>query len=1028
MRSRKDAVISLAIFLLPWIFFLPGSIGYLGIGDTFLYEHPIREFMARTLLTQGRIPLISPYILSGFPIIGDPMDSPFFPLSWLHIFLEPVWAMNIELLCIYGLASAGTYLFTRSLGLSRLSGIFSAICFTYGGFMLGWHFARGIIAPLSIFPFVLIAVQKLKESFSFKWLAMGGLMVGVQYFSGHPQLTLYSSLFCFLFALWPSQANSRLVSRLISVISIYILGVGISAVGILPAYWSGSQSARAGLSYEEFSTSSAHFFDIIGSLALWGPIESREVSFHAGIAALALCVLALWRTKRGKKHVSGLTGFFAFAALLYALFALGENTPLHRVLHHVPFWNLFSAPKRHAAFVTFALSILAAFGLDRLLRNEKLKLTSNLATTITIVLVAVTLVSSRIAAGKWYGGLNSNSRDNFSQRPVLGELYHSLPDGPWRVFTLVNSGNHVIEFLPDIGAPNLNMRHEMESAAGYQNLMPARYKEFLGDLSTSSVPDKVFSTFTPGGKLFDVLNVRLFALPEEYLEAGSIKLYGPKVPFSWKGIKFAEPLGLRVGPMETKKIYISPTEADGIALITSIRTDKEVPPGSIVAEVNILSETGGFATVPLVAGVYTADSRLTASRFSNPEKIRQISIQEPVEISPDHPLERVFEEPFKASKVQLITHLANAAELKQGEAAAQLILSSPDGKEVTIQLKAGIDTAEWRVADKSINASHRLPESSIPIKGATGIQGHKFETVLHLDGTLVSSLKIKPLGKDSIMNVSHLSFLTEGATPEIVLVPLGKRQAAYEAFDFSRSREFPPVGYFSEFQFRGVFKTKIIEVKNLLEDGELFIDYIALKNGEKIIIPSRLAAFLYDEEHFGLVQKSNGIMVFENKKAFPRIWLVNKVEKLAPSSIRDGLAGILPEKELHPANVAYVEEIDNELADMPGKTDPNTKLEVKSIEAEEIVFEVESKDKTMAVLSVPYSDGWKAYIDDARTKIYRVDYVLMGVPVKPGKHKIVFKFELAAFELGKKISALSLLIVGVLFGISVFKKKTAHED
>lgn len=54
--------------------------------------------------------------------------------------------------------------------------------------------------------------------------------------------------------------------------------------------------------------------------------------------------------------------------------------------------------------------------------------------------------------------------------------------------------------------------------------------------------------------------------------------------------------------------------------------------------------------------------------------------------------------------------------------------------------------------------------------------------------------------------------------------------------------------------------------------------------------------------------------------------------------------------------------------------------------------------------SVPYEDGFTAYVDGAETTIYKVDYGMMGIVVPEGEHEIEFKYTLSGLDIGKKIS------------------------
>jgi hypothetical protein len=85
------------------------------------------------------------------------------------------------------------------------------------------------------------------------------------------------------------------------------------------------------------------------------------MALYAGLPTLVLAGVALWSRPRDP-----LVRFFAAAALIALLLALGDTTPFHGLLHSLPVFRALRAPARYVLLVDVALAVLAALGLDSL--------------------------------------------------------------------------------------------------------------------------------------------------------------------------------------------------------------------------------------------------------------------------------------------------------------------------------------------------------------------------------------------------------------------------------------------------------------------------------------------------------------------------------------------------------------------------------------------------------------------------------------------------------------------------------------
>ena len=98
--------------------------------------------------------------------------------------------------------------------------------------------------------------------------------------------------------------------------------------------------------------------------------------------------------------------------------------------------------------------------------------------------------------------------------------------------------------------------------------------------------------------------------------------------------------------------------------------------------------------------------------------------------------------------------------------------------------------------------------------------------------------------------------------------------------------------------------------------------------------------------------------------------------------------------------------------------DSSATIKMTSFDNDAIEYESSSSAPGYAVLSeVYYPKGWNAYIDGKPVAYYNTDYILRGMPVPAGKHKIRFAFEPASVSKGRSYMFLgSILTLLALLG------------
>jgi len=162
-----------------------------------------------------------------------------------------------------------------------------------------------------------------------------------------------------------------------------------------------------------------------------------------------------------------------------------------------------------------------------------------------------------------------------------------------------------------------------------------------------------------------------------------------------------------------------------------------------------------------------------------------------------------------------------------------------------------------------------------------------------------------------------------------------------------------------------------------------------------------------------------------NPQALGNVWFVKGIEyKKGPAEVMSSLSNF------NPKDTAIVEEKDKN-AELSGLSfDSTATIQLVNNKNDEVNYTSNSSQKQLAVFSeVYYKLGWKAYIDNVETPIYKANYVLRSLVVPAGKHDIRFEFKPTSVNAAQKASifASALLWLVVLGGLFQWIKKNTKQ-
>lgn len=360
------------------------------VSDPVLQQIPWRH-LSLSLFSQFQLPLWNPYQMAGYPLLGTVQSAPFYPLNSIFALLPfiPGWTIFIFLQQV--LAGLFMYCYLRNRELSEEASVFGALSFSFSGFFIAW-LEWGTIAHTALWlPLGLLAIDRLLKKRSGKWSVILGLSIICSFLAGHLQTFLYSFALIILYFIfrWISQGRERRV--LIS----FLVTLGLSVIVTSPIW--AVQMQHIGLSARSVDMNwhkegwfiplgqLVQFFapDFFGNPATgnyWGVFNYGEFIGYAGMAPLLLACLVLIY-KRSKEVM-----FWMVLLVLSIIFASNNVIAAFPYQLGIPFLSS-TQPTRLLFIVDVAFAILAAFGLDTLLKVHKKNIVKPLAILFLLVLL-----------------------------------------------------------------------------------------------------------------------------------------------------------------------------------------------------------------------------------------------------------------------------------------------------------------------------------------------------------------------------------------------------------------------------------------------------------------------------------------------------------------------------------------------------------------------------------------------------------------------------------------------------------------
>lgn len=390
-------LLALTVALFFWKTLLTNQFTRMIGSETVNYTYSWLNFWVNSLW-KGRMPLWDPYAFCGRPFAGEMLPSAFYPLH-LPLLLFPLNRNGLfsprlyheTLILTHLLCAYFTFALVRELRLSRFAAFVSACCFSLSSMMVSmiWppFVEAGIWLP-AIFLFLLRALRAERARNAVVEASLCGGCLGLSILTGGLHFSIMQGIFLLsavlyygAVALLPAGASRRRHwLRLAGKVAIIVaVAAGAGAVQLLPAYEYGRLTLRfidGGPlpASEKIPYHRLHpgmwpqgIVSVLLPTGYGGRIGGGEAwAIYIGVLPFFLAIAGIWKcwSNLWVRYLSGL-------AVLAFVYSMSEVSPLHGVLYAlIPYLWVVRAAGRFVYLASFALAILAGFGVDSIFERD----------------------------------------------------------------------------------------------------------------------------------------------------------------------------------------------------------------------------------------------------------------------------------------------------------------------------------------------------------------------------------------------------------------------------------------------------------------------------------------------------------------------------------------------------------------------------------------------------------------------------------------------------------------------------------
>ena len=945
-KRSADLAALLAILVFFLILFKSAIFGgeFFINGDPLTYTYPLR-MVAWDAIRHGSLPLWTPLILSGYPLLSMAQLGIGYPITWVYFFIHGPWAEQVYILAPYLLAPAFTYAYAREIGRSRLSSLLAGLGFGYAGLTFSSLGLNGMLPNAVMWlPLMLIAIERARTRPFIPYLLLATGAYAMSILTGIGQGFVYAGYLAAAYAAFtvafPTVINNeehadppgwktwRRWRPLAVIVGGIVLAAGVAAFQIAETLRAAKLSVRGKLSYEQFSDGSFPFS--IAWRNLLQPIHPYgDVTTYVAPLVIVFAILAVAFAIRDRRRDLRIFFWLAVAVIAWILI-LGKYSPIFHAVYQIPFINRFRIPSRHSFEWTFALSILAAYGYDAMssLITIRKRSFSMRRESVRIALVIISLLLG-LTAGRWWWSKSGDSHlDKTSAPEILDYTYVG-----WKAIFYLLMAFAIWQCWRVTS-------NKWRTALLGCSIVIACFVEPFIELSRWHpyliVPISCLTTFAPTTSLL-----------QQYPPQQN-RVYTQMRP-DWDSTNYTALAGLHNVAGYEPLIIERYSRALNSSHWSVVNRDPSPVPDPTLLEASC-------HVLDLLNTTYFVDRANTINlpeEWVEKDGITFYSSNLSTDVKP-HEAVRLNGAGKEGDTLAIVTTLGNSGDLADGTVVGKISVHTSDGRLIEREIRAGIDTAEW--------AHDRVDVRS---------------------------------------NIRH------GLAP------------IFETYPGDNENSFPAYRFWSRINLGERVRIDRIEIIKMVKTAGLGLWKASLHDS---VSRHSTPLMLCLPDKWQQVYQENGMIVLRNLRALPRAWLVTEAESVNNFEAWERIRG-KSSRPFDPRRTALLELDPQKMPALGGRPlSPDSYARINNYEPNRLTIETNSDQQAVLVLSEINYPGWVATIDGTKTPVHATNFILRGIIVPPGKHRIEMNYRAPEAFKGAVISLFTLILIG---GLAVYAKRSS---